>query len=269
MFLLSFGYLVYFSFFKKQESEIFIQANKDKTTFLFYNLLMNDMGSSVEDLEEETENLNILAWEEVPWKKIISQDYRKEDEVTPDVSVDMETNMDLYSDTVGEYAHWKKRLRLLTPVFQNGLDYLDTRESIFQAIPRGRPLKPGVGVVTSTYGIRIDPFGILNTGEFHTGIDFAAAEGTPIYASAPGIVVETEWSNYGLGRSVRINHENGFYTLYGHCSQILVRPGQMVRRGERIALVGATGKATGAHVHYEVRIGLDSPLDPEEFINLD
>ncbi|MCE9499074.1 MAG: M23 family metallopeptidase [Leptospira sp.] len=71
------------------------------------------------------------------------------------------------------------------------------------------------------------------------------------------------------GKSVRIDHENGFYTLYGHCSLILVTKGMKVKRGDKIALVGATGKATGPHLHYEVHIGMDPPVDPKEFINID
>ncbi|HNK94672.1 MAG TPA: M23 family metallopeptidase, partial [Leptospiraceae bacterium] len=152
--------------------------------------------------------------------------------------------------------------------FQNSMDYLETRESIFESMPRGRPLGPGVGLITSTYGHREDPF-YVDVGEFHNGIDFASANGTPIYATAPGIVADASGSDGGLGLHVRINHENGFFTMYGHCSKLLVAEGDVVKQGDIIALVGSTGKATGSHLHYEVHIGLDPPINPQEFINID
>lgn len=221
----------------------------------------------MEELESMTESLNLLAWEEIPEKEMITQDYLLKEEFRKDAS-ELDSNLLLFQQVVTTYTQFGVRLGNLVPNFQNAIDYLSMRESIFYSMPRGRPLKPGVGVVTSTFGYRSDPFGILPVGEYHSGIDFAAGEGTPIYATGPGIIA-VDTAVGGLGKSVRINHENGFFTLYGHCSLILVNPGDRVKRGDKIALVGQTGKATGAHVHYEVRIGLDAPLDPEEYINLD
>jgi murein DD-endopeptidase MepM/ murein hydrolase activator NlpD len=266
---LSLSVLVYYSLFWKKDDALYRNASKDQSAFLYYSMLSERLEESVQEFEKQTEDLNLIAWEEVSWNRLITQDYFPEIEVNQPDFREMETNLNLYPRTVQSYAEMNVRLKRIQPVFQNAMDYLDMRESIFINMPRGRPLGPGVGNVTSTWGYRMDPFGILPVGEFHSGIDFAAAEGTPIYATAPGIVPKTEVSSGGLGRSVRINHENGFFTLYGHCSQLLVKEGDIVKRGDKIALVGQTGKATGAHVHYEVRVGLDSPMDPEEFINLD
>jgi murein DD-endopeptidase MepM/ murein hydrolase activator NlpD len=148
------------------------------------------------------------------------------------------------------------------------MDYLETRESIFASMPRGRPLGAGIGLITSTFGVREDPF-YVGIGEFHNGIDFASANGTPIYATAPGIVIDASNSDGGLGNHVRIEHENGFHTTYGHCSELFVKKGDRVKRGDLIASVGASGKATGNHLHYEVRVGNDPPMNPQEFINID
>ncbi|XDD43934.1 M23 family metallopeptidase [Leptospira sp. WS60.C2] len=265
--ILSFGLLVYFSFFFERNLSLEKKTETQLVSFLFYDLLSKDLRESVEELESMTESLNLLAWEEIPEKEMITQDYLLKEEFRKDAS-ELDSNLLLFQQVVTTYTQFGVRLGNLVPNFQNAIDYLSMRESIFYSMPRGRPLKPGVGVVTSTFGYRSDPFGILPVGEYHSGIDFAAGEGTPIYATGPGtIAVDTAVG--GLGKSVRINHENGFFTLYGHCSQILVNPGDRVKRGDKIALVGQTGKATGAHVHYEVRIGLDAPLDPEEYINLD
>ncbi|MCW7492873.1 M23 family metallopeptidase [Leptospira sp. 2 VSF19] len=264
---LSFGLLFYFSFLFERDHSLEKKTETQLVSFLFYDLLSKDLKESVEELESTTESLNLLAWEEIPEKEMITQDYLLKEEFHKDAS-ELDSNLLLFQQVVTTYTQFGVKLGNLVPNFQNAIDYLSMRESIFYSMPRGRPLKPGVGVVTSTFGYRSDPFGILPVGESHSGIDFAAGEGTPIYATGPGIIA-VDTAVGGLGKSVRINHENGFFTLYGHCSLILVNPGDRVKRGDKIALVGQTGKATGAHVHYEVRIGLDAPLDPEEYINLD
>lgn len=266
---LSLSFLVYFSFFWERDEEVFIGSNKDQATFLYYHFLSQDLEKGIQNLEKTTEEMNLLAWDEVSWNRLITQDYFPEITNTAMDYGEMETNMNLYPQTVQSFAQALVRLKRMEPVFHNAIDYLYMRESIFHNIPRGRPLAAGVGTVTSLWGYRPDPFGILPTGESHSGIDFAAAEGTPIYATAPGIIPKTESSTGGLGKAVRIYHENGFISVYGHCSQILVSEGDTVKRGDKIALVGRTGKATGSHVHYEVRIGQDPSMDPEEFINLD
>ena len=88
----------------------------------------------------------------------------------------------------------------------------------------------------------------------HAGIDLAGAYGTPIYATADGIVGRSEWNSGGYGNLVEINHGQGIQTRYGHLSRLSVRAGQRVRRGELIGLMGSTGRSTGSHLHYEVRI---------------
>ncbi len=264
---LSLIFLVYFSFFFEPNRSLEKRTETQLISFLFYDLLSQDLTDSVRDLEKSSEALNLLAWDEIPEKEMITQDYLLKEEFERD-KTQLDSNLNLYKQVVTTYTEFGVRLGNLVPNFQNAIDYLSMRESIFYSMPRGRPLKPGVGVVTSTFGYRSDPFGILPIGESHSGIDFAAGEGTPIYATGPGIV-DVDTAQGGLGKSVRINHENGFHTVYGHCSLVLVNPGDRVKRGDKIALVSQTGKATGAHVHYEVRIGLDSPLDPEEYINLD
>lgn len=98
----------------------------------------------------------------------------------------------------------------------------------------------------------------------HTGIDFAAAEGTPIRATAPGVVFSVENHRY-FGLLVVIDHGLGYKTHYGHCSQILVKKGEAVERGQTIALVGNTGRSTAPHLHYEI-IKDERPVDPAAYI---
>jgi len=105
---------------------------------------------------------------------------------------------------------------------------------------------PGYVYISSNFGYR------KSFGDNHTGIDLAANQGTPIYASDGGTVtVAGRVGNYGL--VVYIDHGNGYVTRYAHCSKLLVKAGQKVAQGEKIALVGSTGKSTGPHCHFEIR----------------
>ncbi len=244
------------------------EVSQNKTQFLLYYLMAEELESTLDKLSVNSHDLNQLAWEQYKKDSVLANEWLETEKELSLETEESDSNLNLYRESVEKITTLQYKLKKLVPVFQNAMEYLDTRESIFQSMPRGRPLLPGVGRITSTFGDRSDPFG-FGIGDFHNGVDFASGERTPIYATAPGIVVESEQSEGGLGKSVRINHENGFYTIYGHCSSILVTKGMRVQRGDKIALVGATGKATGNHVHYEVHIGMDPPIDPKEFINMD
>ncbi|MDQ3245892.1 MAG: M23 family metallopeptidase [Pseudomonadota bacterium] len=111
-------------------------------------------------------------------------------------------------------------------------------------------LRPVDGRLTSRFGYRVHP--ILRIGRFHSGIDYGAAWGTPIRASADGVVTGAGWAG-GYGRQVRLVHSGGLATSYSHMSEIAAAPGTAVRRGDIVGYVGSTGLSTGAHLHYEVR----------------
>ncbi len=128
-------------------------------------------------------------------------------------------------------------------------------------LDRTPSIKPMEGYISSVFGYRTDPF----TGQrkLHEGIDIVAPRGTPIYATADGVVTFTGWY-HGYGKLVRINHKY-YETRYGHMDRIDVRRGQRVKRGEQIGTCGKTGRATALHVHYEVRIN-GNPTNPEKYI---
>ncbi|WBO22020.1 M23 family metallopeptidase [Sphingomonas abietis] len=119
------------------------------------------------------------------------------------------------------------------------------------AVPSQKPVQQFR--YTSGFGVRGNPFG-GHGGEMHPGLDMAAPTGTPVYATADGIVGRAERTYGGYGNLVQLEHGKGLETRYGHLSQILVHDGQRVHRGDLIALVGSTGRSTGSHLHYEVRI---------------
>jgi murein DD-endopeptidase MepM/ murein hydrolase activator NlpD len=132
----------------------------------------------------------------------------------------------------------------------NSWTRLDQLEQGTVAIPSAEPVH-GTNF-TSGYGVRSDPF--KGRAAMHAGIDLAGAIGTPIYATADGIVGRSEWNSGGYGNLVELDHGHGIQTRYGHLSKSLVSAGQKVRRGDMIALMGSTGRSTGSHLHYEVRI---------------
>lgn len=138
-------------------------------------------------------------------------------------------------------------------------------QAMFGEAPRPAP-KPAPdltpvrkGTVSSTFGMRLDPF--TGAPRHHDGIDIAAPEGTPIHATRDGTVrsVKTE---PGYGHLVILDHGGGRETRYAHCAEVVVTPGQVVSRGDKIATVGQSGRATGPHLHFEVRQD-GQPIDPE------
>ena len=106
--------------------------------------------------------------------------------------------------------------------------------------------------LTSGYGVRSDPF--RGRAAMHAGIDLAGPIGTPIYATADGVVQRAEWNSGGYGNLVELNHGHGIQTRYGHLTRSIVNAGERVKRGQLIAYMGSTGRSTGSHLHYEVRI---------------
>ena len=121
---------------------------------------------------------------------------------------------------------------------------------------------PTTGEITSGVGLRNSPWG--EGLEFHPGIDIANNMETPIVATADGEVVETGWSD-GYGNIVEIDHGNGIVTLYGHNSHITVNVGDSVKKGQVISYMGSTGRSTGPHAHYEIRIN-GTAVDPTSFL---
>jgi murein DD-endopeptidase MepM/ murein hydrolase activator NlpD len=124
--------------------------------------------------------------------------------------------------------------------------------------------KPVIGEVefTSGFGVRSDPF--LGRPAMHTGLDFRAASGDPVRATANGKVASSGWAG-GYGRMVEIDHGNGLSTRYGHLSEINVKVGDVIKIGQVIGAVGSTGRSTGPHLHYETRIDGEA-VDPQKFL---
>lgn len=137
---------------------------------------------------------------------------------------------------------------------------LDSRRLLLESVPGGWPVR---GILSSVFGVRISPF--TQTPVFHHGLDIVAQTGTPVLASASGVVVKSGYEAQ-YGNVVVVDHGAGYRSAYAHMSSSSVEEGAFVNRGEEVGKVGSTGRSTGPHLHYEVRVnGL--PVNPARFLN--
>jgi murein DD-endopeptidase MepM/ murein hydrolase activator NlpD len=142
-------------------------------------------------------------------------------------------------------------------------EFIKNKEELLSCTPAIQPVSNSdLKRIASGFGYRIDP--VYKTVKYHSGLDFAAPQGTPIYATANGVVRTAANLGTGYGNHVVINHGYGYETLYGHMFKVKVKVGQRVKRGEIIGWVGSTGKSTGPHCHYEVHKN-GGKLDPVYF----
>jgi murein DD-endopeptidase MepM/ murein hydrolase activator NlpD len=151
----------------------------------------------------------------------------------------------------------------LFPSREGELERLVGRFEDASARIRSRPrVWPARGFPTSPFGWRRDPF--LRRWRYHSGLDLAGQKGDPVYASSAGVVSRAEWHS-GFGNLIEIDHGYGISTLYGHNSALLVKAGDHVVAGQRIARLGSTGRSTGPHLHFEVHVD-GVPVDPLGFL---
>ncbi len=155
----------------------------------------------------------------------------------------------------------ENRKMYTTGEFFSQLKYLYELERIMTAMPLAYPI--GEARITSGFGVRNDPFN--NSYSMHYGIDFAGKTDAKAFATAPGTVTFSGWQN-GYGNMVEINHGFGLSTRYGHLKKTIAYKGQKLKRGDTVGIQGSTGRSTGDHLHYEVRInGL--AVNPVKFVN--
>lgn len=166
----------------------------------------------------------------------------------------------------------ESELKLAIEELMKTVDARDEYQSVVEAkilqqsvlkdmLPNSSPVHAGYN--SSSYGWRIDPFN--GHKAFHEGLDFPANTGAPILAAADGIVIAADQTP-DYGNIVKINHGSGLETRYAHASKILVKVGDRVTKGQQVALVGNTGRSTGPHLHYEIRLN-GNALDPRQYLH--
>lgn len=157
-------------------------------------------------------------------------------------------------------------LKLYNRILQRLEGSLVRSYELYYKIPNGRPVRQNRFRDTSSYGIRLDPV-VGNQLEFHTGIDMAGETREPIFSTADGVVKKVFYDP-GYGYTVIIQHFSNYSTLYAHLFQPLVHPEKKIRKGDLIGLMGATGRVTGTHLHYEVILPSGKKIDPFPFVCL-
>ena len=158
------------------------------------------------------------------------------------------------------FTDGEKELHPTLKRLNNALLRMDNVERTLLTIPSAMPT--GITTVSSGFGYRRDPFN--GSGAMHSGIDFKGPRGQPILAAARGVITHAGWKS-GYGKTVEITHGNGLMTRYAHLSKIRVRTGQKVKRGLQVGAMGSTGRSTGTHLHFEVRLN-GSAINPLPFL---
>lgn len=195
-------------------------------------------------------------------------------------SLPLRTRADLVGEQLDDARHrelaLKRSMRRLQQQLELIAEYEKANAEIVRHTPSILPVPPDQFVLTSPFGNRVSPF--TRAADFHKGLDLSAPTGTPIYATADGVVTfsgrypiaqSVNW--WRFGNVVVVRHSERFLTIYAHCDTIKVRPGAQVAQGETIATVGSTGWSTNSHLHYEIRTDLELPgtyvpIDPRIYI---
>ncbi len=180
-----------------------------------------------------------------------------------------ETNLkptDDYLPPIYAQRKFNHMLRQQSPLLLSLKHSINDGLGVYNSMPLGRAvIMQGYVQDTSQYGRRLNA--ITGVGwEMHTGMDTSAPWGTPVYATAAGTVHRVTYSKTGYGNVVVLRHDNGYYTLYAHLSAIHVSKGRKVKRGRHIGNVGRSGRSTGSHLHYEVRLNNSTKVDPLPYV---
>ncbi len=169
-------------------------------------------------------------------------------------------NEKLMRETAERLDGLSRRLVVQSKSYDQLFELARRKEELLRSMPAIMPIKVSdPEQIASGFGYRVHP--VFKTERFHAGVDFTAPIGTPIYATGNGVVERADSESGGYGNCVQIRHGFGFLTLYAHLSKILVTPGQKVKRGQVIGLLGNTGLSTGPHCHYEVHRN-GEPVNP-------
>jgi murein DD-endopeptidase MepM/ murein hydrolase activator NlpD len=203
---------------------------------LRYPALLEKVDFYTHKFSEWNSTMNALRQTEKDFRKIFA--FKSKDKVLDMMDTSYSGDIDV-DHLMGELQKTVERVDEIK-------DYLRIQKDVYLATPKGYPVE---GDISSPYGKRLSPFSEEQT--FHSGVDISAPPGTPIRATADGVVVYSAWTPYS-GFLVVVEHGCGFSTVYAHNKKNVVKVTQRVRRGDIVGLVGSTGKSTGPHVHYEI-----------------
>jgi murein DD-endopeptidase MepM/ murein hydrolase activator NlpD len=222
------------------------------------NKRIEELQKQMSDLEKRDNQVYRQIFEANPIPDSArARELEKSEEIT---LVSRLSDNDLFRGMIGQLNTLSSRIRVQEKSYKEIDEMIRDKEKLLRSIPAIQPVSnKELTRIASGFGSRIDP--VYKVSKFHAGLDFAAPQGTPIYATADGRVKEANSEAGGYGNHVVINHGYGYETLYGHMVRIKAHSGQSIKRGEVIGWVGSTGKSTGPHCHYEVHKN-GTPVDP-------
>ncbi|MBY0537055.1 MAG: M23 family metallopeptidase [Chitinophagaceae bacterium] len=255
------AWLLFRNFPSAKEEILRTENDKLKQQFLVLDEKTRQLNQKMMELEKRDNEVYRTIFEATPIPDSVRL---KEMEQQKEIDLVMSlTSNQLENSVTGTINRLALRMAYQDKSFNEISGFLKNKEKLLAATPAIQPVSNAdLKRVASGYGYRIDP--VYKTVKFHAGLDFTAPQGTPIYATANGVVKVAGNIGNGYGNHVVLNHGYGYETLYGHMYRLKVKGGQVVRRGEIIGWVGSTGKSTGPHCHYEVHKN-GRPLDPVYF----
>ena len=242
------------------------QANVEESlkdlnnNYIFVNQRLEQLSNVVAEMEDRDDNIYRVIFD----TPALPENLRAGGKDDADYENAIKSNgKELILSATKKLKELERRLYVQSISYNQLEDLYKNKSQYLEAVPAIQPVSnKDLKRIASGFGSRIDP--IYKTVKYHSGIDFSAPAGTKVYATGNGIVEYAGNQSDGYGNKVIINHGFGYKTLYGHNSKLMVRKGQKVVRGQKIALAGSTGKSTGSHVHYEVMKN-DVKIDPVNF----
>jgi len=266
--MIAIGILLVFNRYFESPKEIVLRKENEELK-LHYDILdreMTDVQYMLENLKERDDNVYRLIFEADPipnsirtagtggsnkYKDLLNKDLIQED---------------LIIDDFNRLDKLKRQMYIQTKSYDEIIDLALHKEEMLAAIPAIQPINnKELTRLASGFGLRIHP--IYKIKKMHTGLDFSAPRGTPIYATGAGKVqkVQNSYRKTGYGNQVEIDHSFGYVTKYAHMQMITVKEGQKIKRGDLIGYVGSTGGSTAPHCHYEIMKD-GKKIDPIQYI---
>jgi murein DD-endopeptidase MepM/ murein hydrolase activator NlpD len=238
-----------------------LQNERLKDRYTSLNEKAKSLIKQMEELEKRDNNVYRAIFEANP---IPDSARAKAMEAAKEIAVvESMDNNQLFFSIDRTLEQLNNRIRVQNDSYKQIDELIKNKEKLLSHTPAIQPVSnKDLNRIASGFGYRIDP--VYKTVKMHAGLDFAAPQGTPIYATADGVISVSGNKGNGYGNHVVINHGYGYETLYGHMVKVKLSPGQKISRGEVIGWVGSTGKSTGPHCHYEVHKN-GNKIDPVYF----
>ncbi len=265
VFSVFFAFIIYNFFDSPKELMLRREIEQYDLQYKLLNKKVNTLSKVLNDIENRDDNIYRTIFETEP----ISQEERMAGVGGVDRYRDLQgyKNSKVITETAQQIDQLSRRMYIQSKSFDKIYDLAKNKATMMACIPAIQPVSnKGLTRLASGFGLRLHP--VYKTWRMHTGVDFTAPIGTPIYATGDGKIVQPNSSMSGYGKFVVVNHGYGYQTLYAHMSKVIVKPGDKVTRGQIIGYVGNSGVSTGPHLHYEV-LKNGKQIDPVHFFYQD